>query len=83
MNVLIRILGAAVLTGLLAGSALAQAQKGPAKYGDIEKPKTPSEIAAEKESTRWLGIMEGMSTIISSPGADSAVQIYCENPGSL
>ena len=52
MNVLIRILGAAVLTGLLAGSALAQAQKGPAKYGDIEKPKTPSEIAAEKEAER-------------------------------
>ena len=52
MNVLSRILGAVALTGLLAGSALAQAQKGPAKYGEIDKPKTSSEIAAEKEAER-------------------------------
>ncbi|NOJ43251.1 hypothetical protein [Bradyrhizobium australiense] len=50
MQVVGRILGAVAMIGLLAGSAAAQ--KGPAKYGEEDKPKTPSEIAAEKEAER-------------------------------
>jgi hypothetical protein len=45
-----RILGAVAVIALFAGPAAAQ--KGPAKYGEDDKPKTPSEIAAEKEAER-------------------------------
>ena len=45
-----RILGAVAVIGLLAGSAAAQ--KGPAKYGEEDKPKTPAEIAAERDAER-------------------------------
>ena len=45
-----RILGAVAVIALLAGPAVAQ--RGPAKYGEEDKPKTPSEIAAEKEAER-------------------------------
>jgi hypothetical protein len=45
-----RILGAVVVIGLLVGSAAAQ--KGPAKYGEEDKPKTPAEIAAEKDAEK-------------------------------
>ena len=50
MNIPGRILGAVAGLALLAGPALAQ--KGPAKYGEEDKPKTPAEIAAEKEAER-------------------------------
>ena len=45
-----RILGAVVVIGLLVGSAVAQ--KGPAKYGEEDKPKTPAEIAAERDAEK-------------------------------
>ena len=45
-----RILGAVAVIALLAGSAAAQ--KGPVKYGEEDKPKTPAEIAAEKDAER-------------------------------
>ena len=51
MRILGRILGGAAVAVLLGGSALAQ-QKGPAKYGEEDKPKTAAEIAAEKEAER-------------------------------
>src|SRR6185312_4150981 len=40
-----KVLGAIAVIGLLTGSAMAQ--RGPAKYGEEDKPKTPAEIAAE------------------------------------
>ncbi len=45
-----KLLGAIAVIGLLTGSALAQ--KGPARYGEEDKPKTPAEIAAEKDAER-------------------------------
>ena len=45
-----RILGAVAVIALFAGPAAAQ--KGPAKYGEEDKPKTPAEIAAEKDAER-------------------------------
>ena len=45
-----RILGAVAVIALLAGSAWAQ--KGPAKYGEEDKPKTPAEVAAERDAER-------------------------------
>ena len=45
-----RILGAVAVIALLAGSAAAQ--KGPAKYGEEDKPKTPAEIAAERDAEK-------------------------------
>jgi hypothetical protein len=45
-----RILGAVAVIGLLAGSAAAQ--RGPAKYGEEDKPKTPAEIAADKDAEK-------------------------------
>lgn len=45
-----RILGAVAVIALLAGPA--SAQGGPAAYGEPDKEKTPSEIAAEKEAER-------------------------------
>jgi hypothetical protein len=45
-----RILGAVAVIGLLAGSAAAQ--KGPTKYGEEDKPKTPAEIAADKDAEK-------------------------------
>ena len=45
-----RILGAIAVIALLAGPAAAQ--KGPAKYGEEDKPKTATEIAAEKEAEK-------------------------------
>ena len=50
MNIPGRLLGAVAGLALLAGPALAQ--KGPAKYGEEDKPKTPAEIAAEKVAER-------------------------------
>ena len=50
MNIPGRILGAVAGLALLAGPALAQ--RGPAKYGEEDKPKTPAEIAADKEAER-------------------------------
>lgn len=46
-----KILGAVVVIGLLTGAALAQ-QRGPARYGEEDKPKTPAEIAAEREAEK-------------------------------
>jgi len=46
-----KVLGAVAVIGLLTGSALAQ-QKGPARYGEEDKPKTPAEIAAERDAER-------------------------------
>ena len=45
-----RILGAVAVIALLAGSAAAQ--RGPAKYGEEDKPKTPAEIAAERDAEK-------------------------------
>ena len=45
-----KVLGAIAVIGLLTGSALAQ--KGPAKYGEEDKPKTPAEIAAERDAEK-------------------------------
>ena len=45
-----RILGAVAVIALLAGSAWAQ--KGPARYGEEDKAKTPAEIAAERDAER-------------------------------
>ena len=45
-----RILGAVAGMALLVGPALAQ--KGPARYGEEDKPKTPAEVAAEKDAER-------------------------------
>ena len=50
MKILGRMLGAAAVISLLAGSALAQ--KGPARYGEEDKPKTPAEVAAERDAER-------------------------------
>jgi hypothetical protein len=49
MKILGGILGALAGVALLAGPALAQ-QKGPARYGEEDKPKTAAEIAAEKDA---------------------------------
>jgi hypothetical protein len=51
MHVVSRIVGALAVIGLLAGSASAQ-QKGPARYGEEDKPKTQAEIAAERDAER-------------------------------
>lgn len=51
MKTLSRIFGAVVGMSLLAGPALAQ-QKPTATYGETDQGKTPSEIAAEKETER-------------------------------
>ena len=45
-----RILGAVAVIALFAGPAAAQ--KGPARYGEEDKPKTPAEIAAEREAEK-------------------------------
>ena len=50
MQAVARILGAVAVIALLAGSAWAQ--KGPAKYGEEDKAKTPAEVAAEKDAER-------------------------------
>jgi hypothetical protein len=50
MKSLGRILGATVVIALLAGPALAQG--GPARYGEADKPKTPAQIAADKEAEK-------------------------------
>ena len=42
------ILGAIAVIGLLAGPAAAQ--KGPARYGEEDKAKTPAEIAADQDA---------------------------------
>src|SRR5262245_35030879 len=51
MKILGRMLGAAAAVVLLAGPALAQ-QKGPARYGEEDKPKTGAEIAAERDAEK-------------------------------
>lgn len=51
MRILGRILGGAAVVALLAGPAMAQ-QKGPARYGEEDKAKTPSEIAAERDAEK-------------------------------
>jgi hypothetical protein len=45
-----KVLGAIAVIGLLTGPALAQ--KGPARYGEEDKPRTPAEVAAEKDAER-------------------------------
>jgi hypothetical protein len=45
-----RILGAVAVIALLAGPAAAQ--KGPAKYGEEDTPKTATEIAAERDAEK-------------------------------
>ncbi|WP_291842286.1 hypothetical protein [Bradyrhizobium sp.] len=50
MRVLGGIFGVMATVGLLAGPAAAQG--GPTRYGEPDKVKTPSEIAAEKEAER-------------------------------
>ena len=45
-----KVLGAIAVIGLLTGSAMAQ--RGPARYGEEDKPKTPAEIASEKDAER-------------------------------
>jgi hypothetical protein len=49
MKVLGGILGAMVVIAALAGPAKAQSVP---KYGEADKPKTPAEIAAEKDAER-------------------------------
>jgi hypothetical protein len=50
MQAVLKILGAVAVIALLTGSAAAQ--KGPARYGEEDKPKTAAEIAAEKDAER-------------------------------
>ena len=50
MKILSGMLGAVAVMALLAGPALAQ--DGRAKYGEPDKGKTPTEIAAEKDAER-------------------------------
>jgi len=50
MGIVSRIVGAVAVMGVLAGPVWAQG--GPAKYGEPDKAKTPSEIAAEKEAEK-------------------------------
>ena len=50
MKILSGMLGAVAAIALLAGPALAQ--RGPAKYGETDKDKSPTEKAAEKEAER-------------------------------
>ena len=50
MKILGRILGTTFVVASLAGPAWAQG--GPARYGEPDKPKTPAEIAAEKDAER-------------------------------
>lgn len=50
MQAIGKVLGAIAVIGLLTGAALAQ--KGPARYGEEDKPKTPAEIASEKDAER-------------------------------
>ncbi|MGY2906371.1 hypothetical protein [Bradyrhizobium sp. URHC0002] len=50
MKVVGRILSAVAVIALLAGPAAAQ--KGPAKYGEEDTPKTATEKAAEKEAEK-------------------------------
>ena len=50
MKILGRILGVAAVVALAGSPALAQ--KGPAKYGEEDTPKTAAEIAAEKDAER-------------------------------
>jgi len=50
MRILSGMLGAVAVMALLAGPA--SAQGGPAKYGEPDKAKTPTEIAAEKDAER-------------------------------
>ena len=49
MKILGRILGVAAIVAL---ASPALAQKGPARYGEEDKAKTPAEVAAEKEAER-------------------------------
>jgi hypothetical protein len=50
MKILGRILGVAAVVALAASPA--SAQKGPARYGEEDKAKTPAEVAAEKDAER-------------------------------
>lgn len=50
MKILGVMLGTVAVVALLAGPALAQ--QGPARYGETDKDKTPTEKAAEKEAER-------------------------------
>ena len=50
MQVVGRVLGAVAVLALLVGSAAAQ--RGPTRYGEEDTPKTPSEIAAEKDAEK-------------------------------
>ena len=50
MQAVARILGAVAVIALLAGSAWAQ--KGPAKYGETDKDKSPTEKAADRDAER-------------------------------
>jgi len=50
MKILGRILGAIVVIAALAGPAWAQGSV--PQYGETDKPKTPAEIAAEKEAEK-------------------------------
>ena len=52
MNIPGRLLAAIAGLALLVGPALAQQQKGPARYGEEDKDKTPAEIRAEKDAER-------------------------------
>ena len=52
MRILSVILGAVAAMALLAGPA--SAQGGPARYGEPDKTKTPTEIAAEKDAETGL-----------------------------
>jgi hypothetical protein len=51
MKILGRILGATFVIASLAGPAWGQQARPPA-YGETDKPKTPSEIAAERDAER-------------------------------
>ena len=50
MRILSGMLGAVAAIALLAGPALAQ--RGPARYGETDKDKTPTEKAAERDAER-------------------------------
>ena len=71
-----KVLGAIAVIGLLTGSAMAQ--RGPAKYGEEDKPKTPAEIAAEKDAERHTAISRNSRS--RTPGARCAATARRQKP---
>ena len=69
-----RMLGAVVVVALLAGPAWAQ---GPARYGEPDKAKTPSQIAAEKEAEK--AYRRSLGNIPEQKGADPWGTVRSDN----